>query len=123
MPDAIFGLRVARPGSCPVQSFVFLEMDTGSMTIGPAGGAGGDEGFLYRASIRRRLFAYSESWRRNIHEIRFEMSQVRTFIVTNTDNRAENIIHEKNNLGIMMKTPAWLFLIAARSTAGLDALM
>lgn len=89
MPDAIFGLRVCRPDGAAVQSFIFLELDRGSMTIVPTSRARESEGFLYRATILRKLLAYAESWRRNLHWERFAIPNARILFLTTTPERAE----------------------------------
>lgn len=87
MPDAIFGLRVTRPNGTALQSFVFLEIDRGSMTIVPTARARESEGFLYRATILRKLLAYAESWRRNLHRERFSIPNARVLFLTTTPAR------------------------------------
>lgn len=91
MPDAIFGLRVRRPDGSTIQSFVFLEMDRGSMTIVPTARGRESEGFLYRATILRKLLAYAESWRRNLHRERFAIPNARVLFLTTTSARAETM--------------------------------
>ena len=89
MPDAIFGLRVSQPDRPALQSFIFLEIDRGSMTIAPTARARESEGFLYRATILRKLLAYAESWRRNLHRERFDIPTARVLFLTTTPTRAE----------------------------------
>lgn len=57
VPDGIFGLRVERPDRPAVHSHIFLEVDRGSMTIAPNAQVRESEGFLYRATILRKLMA------------------------------------------------------------------
>lgn len=91
MPDAIFGLKASRPDGSLVQSFVFLEVDRGRMTISPSAQNIESEAFLYRASLLRKLLAYAESWRRNLHQARFGIRAPRVLFVTTTQARAEAI--------------------------------
>lgn len=89
MPDAIFGFRVSRPDGPALQSFIFLEVDRGGMTITPTARAREGEGFLYRATILRKLLAYAESWRRSLHRERFDIPTARVLFLTTTAARAE----------------------------------
>lgn len=89
MPDAIFGLRVTRLDGSAVQSFIFLEIDRGGMTIVPTARGRASEGFLYRATVLRKLLAYAESWRRNLHRERFDIPTARVLFLTTTPTRAE----------------------------------
>lgn len=89
IPDAIFGLRIERPGRPPLQSFYFLEVDRGTMTIAPSKSGQESGAFLYRATILRKLLAYAESWRRNVHHSRFSMPSARLLLVTTAPERVE----------------------------------
>ena len=89
VPDAIFGLRLERPEKPALQSHVFLEVDRGSMTIAPNAHVREGEGFLYRATILRKLMAYAESWRRELHREQFNIPAARVLFITTTLARAE----------------------------------
>lgn len=89
MPDAIFGLRVSQPDGSVLQSFIFLEVDRGGMTITPTARGQESEAFLYRATILRKLLAYAESWRRDLHRERFAILNPRVLFLTTTQARAE----------------------------------
>ncbi|MDP2181013.1 MAG: replication-relaxation family protein [Actinomycetota bacterium] len=89
MPDGIFGLRVTRTDGSAVESFLFLEIDRGGMTIVPTARGRESEGFLYRATVLRKLLAYAESWRRSLHKERFGLPNARTLFLTTTEARAE----------------------------------
>ena len=91
MPDATFGLKATRPDGSLAQSFVFLEVDRGRMTIAPSARNIESEAFLYRATLLRKLLAYAESWRRNLHQTRFAIRAPRVLFLTTTQARADAI--------------------------------
>ncbi len=89
MPDAIFALQQEREDGKTMQSNFFLEVDRGTMTIVPSAQGRESEGFLYRATVLRKLIAYAESWRRELHRANFTMPSVRTLFLTTSPARAE----------------------------------
>jgi hypothetical protein len=120
MPDAIFGLRVERPDGSAVQSHVFLEVDRGSMTISPGPRVTESEGFLYRATILRKLLAYAESWRRDLHQARFGIPAARVLFLTTSAARAEAMRQAAEQLMTSQPDiPTGLFLFRDLEAGGL----
>lgn len=118
MPDAIFGLRFSRSDGTAVQSFIFLELDRGSMTIVPTSRARESEGFLYRATILRKLLAYAESWRRNLHQTRFALPNARILFLTTTPARAEAMrMAAKTYVGDRGSIPSEAFVFGSFQSA------
>lgn len=91
MPDAIFGLRVRREDGKVVQSFFFVEIDRGAMTILPNRIARENPGFLYRATVLRKILAYAESWQRGLHTTRFALSTARVLFLVKAWPRVDMI--------------------------------
>jgi hypothetical protein len=56
-PDAIVGLRVFQDGERPRSSFLFVEIDRGTMTIVPSRHVRESDAALYRSSMLRKFFA------------------------------------------------------------------
>jgi hypothetical protein len=84
IPDAIFGLRLQRPDGSFARSYFFVEIDRGTMTIVPGEGVRQSDAFPHRATILRKLHAYAESYRLNLHERYFGMKAPRTLFLTTT---------------------------------------
>jgi len=111
IPDAMFGLRIARENAPAVRSYFFLEIDRGAMTIAPAKRVQESDAFLHRATILRKLVAYAESWRQNLHKQHFNIATARVLTLTTSENRAafmrrvaEEVVVRRLNI------PAGLFL-------------
>lgn len=118
VPDAIFGLRIERSDKPALQSHVFLEVDRGSMTIAPNAQVREGEGFLYRATILRKLMAYAESWRRQLHRERFNIPAARVLFLTTTPARAEAMRAAAQTFVVdRWGIPPGLFLFGAQSEA------
>lgn len=115
MPDAIFGLRVRRPDGSAMQSFIFLEVDRGSMTVVPTASGRESEGFLYRATILRKLLSYAESWRRECHRERFGISAARVLFLTTSSARADMMrMAAKTYVADRADVPNGMFLFGSR---------
>jgi hypothetical protein len=89
IPDAIFGLRFSPAGEAPKETFFFLEIDRGTMTIVPAEHVREGDGFLYRATILRKFLTYAESWRQALHKSHLGIPAARVLTLTTTKGRAE----------------------------------
>lgn len=117
MPDAIFALRIEREEDTALQSHVFLEVDRGSMTIAPTAQGRESEGFLYRATVLRKMLAYAESWRRGLHRERFNIAAARVLFLTTTDVRAEAMRTAAARYVSKGSIPTGLFLFGAMESA------
>ncbi len=89
IPDAIFGLRLARENAPPITSYIFLEIDRGTMTIAPAIQVQESDAFLYRATILRKLITYAESWRQELHKQQYGIGAARVLTLTTSKDRAK----------------------------------
>lgn len=86
-PDAAFALRHASLGATKT-SYVFVELDRGTMTIVPSDTVRRSPAFLYRSSILRKLLAYSISHRDGTHQRRFGIHAARNLFLTSSPARA-----------------------------------
>ncbi len=82
IPDAIFGLKVERSGEPVRRSYVFLEVDRGTMTIAPTERVRRSDAFLYRATILRKFLAYAQSYREGLHRRQFGIPAARILFLT-----------------------------------------
>ncbi len=89
IPDAIFGLRSIGADGRVTRTFVFLEIDRGTMTIAPARKVRESDGFLYRATILRKLLVYAESYRQALHTAHLGIPVARVLFLTTSASRAE----------------------------------
>jgi hypothetical protein len=116
VPDAIFGLRVAGREGRPVRTFVFLEVDRGTMTIAPAKQVRESEAFLYRTSVLRKLLTYAESHLREWHKIHFGIPAARVLTLTTSPARAEAMREAAQRLIVRpLKLPPGLFLFGVQA--------
>lgn len=90
-PDAIVGLRAAQPDGPSRRSFLFVEIDRGTMTIVPARDVREREAFLYRATILRKLLTYAESYRQGLHKEHLGIPTARVLFLTTTQGRADGM--------------------------------
>jgi Replication-relaxation len=88
-PDAIFGLRHHRPDGTSRSSYFFLEIDRGTMTIAPSERVRESDAFIHRSTILRKLAAYAESWRQELHKRQFGFAAPRMLMLTTSVTRAE----------------------------------
>jgi hypothetical protein len=98
IPDAIFGLRVEQEGKPARRSYVFLEVDRGTMTIAPAKRVQESDAFLYRATILRKLLAYAESYRLALHREYLGLPAARVLFLTTLAVRAEGMRRVSSDL-------------------------
>jgi len=90
-PDAIFGLRHQREDGKAARAYFFLEIDRGTMTIVPSERVRDCEAFPYRATILRKLYAYADSYRLEIHKAQFAIGLPRVLFLTRNAARAAAI--------------------------------
>ncbi len=117
VPDAIFGLRLERQNAKPVQSYVFLEIDRGTMTITPTEQARDSEAFLYRTTVLRKFLSYAESWRQGLHKVQFNISAARVVTLTTSAARVAAMQKAANDLVVKpLRLPAGIFLFGIQAT-------
>lgn len=113
-PDAIFGLRALQANGRAARSFVFLEIDRGTMTIAPAKQVRESQAFLHRATILRKLLTYAESYRRELHKEHLGIPAARVLLLTTSAARAEAMRQAANSFVVKpARLPAGLFLFGA----------
>jgi hypothetical protein len=110
-PDAIFGLRTVGTDGKARRAYFFLEVDRGTMTIVPSERMRESDAFLYRATILRKLYAYADSFRQELHKEHFGIAAPRVLFVTTSEARADAMRAAAKELVIKpMKLPAAMFL-------------
>lgn len=117
VPDAIFGLRLQLQDEQPMQSYVFLEVDRGTMTIMPAEQVRDSEAFLYRTTVLRKFLSYAESWRQGLHKQQFNIQTAR--VVTLTTSIARIVAMQKAAHDLVVKPlrlPAGIFLFGIQAS-------
>lgn len=119
VPDAIFGLCVQRQNEKPMRSYIFLEVDRGTMTITPAESARDSEAFLYRTTVLRKLLSYAESWRQGLHKLQFNIPAVRVLTLTTSAARAKAMRRVAQEIVVRpLRLPAGLFLFGVMERSG-----
>jgi len=113
-PDAIVGLRHRLEDGQARRSFLFVEVDRGTMTIVPVGQVREREAFLYRATILRKLLTYAESYRQGLHKEHLGIPTARVLFLTTSNGRAKSM-QEAADRFIMPtgRAPPGLFLFGA----------
>ncbi|MDP3749375.1 MAG: replication-relaxation family protein [Phenylobacterium sp.] len=118
VPDAIFGLRHTQSDGRKVRSFVFLEIDRGTMTIVPSKHVRESAAFLHRATILRKLLTYATSHRAKLHQLHLGIAVARVLTVTTSAARAEAMRQAAHRLIVQpMGLPAGLFLFGGQAEA------
>lgn len=118
IPDAIFGLRLTQPDGRKVRSFVFLEIDRGTMTIVPSKHVHDSPAFLHRSSILRKLLTYATSHHLQLHNEHLGLPVARVLFLTPSAVRAEAMRQAASSYVIkLMRLPAGLFLFGTLSDA------
>lgn len=113
-PDAIFGLRLTQADGRTVRTFVFLEIDRGTMTIAPAKRVRESSAFLHRTSILRKLLTYGTSHQLQLHREHLGIPIARVLILTTSLARAEAMRATALNLVTRpMRLPPALFLFGS----------
>ena len=111
IPDAIFGIRATGEDGRTTRTFIFLEIDRGTMTIVPAKQVRESEGFIFRATILRKFLTYAESYRQEVHKRRLGIPAARVLTLTTTPARAEAMRAAAEHFVLMgQKVPPGLFL-------------
>ena len=113
-PDAIFGIRVTQADGRIVRTFVFLEIDRGTMTIAPAKRVRESSAFLHRTSILRKLLTYGTSHHLQLHREHLGIPIARVLTLTTSLARAEAMRETALNLVTRpMRLPPALFLFGS----------
>jgi hypothetical protein len=81
IPDYLFGLR---PKNGTDIVYFFLEVDKGTMPV--------IRNNLKQTSMYRKLIAYYETWKQELHVSLFGLKRFRVLIVTNSQERTNHII-------------------------------
>ena len=114
VPDAIFGLRLTDADGRKTRSFVFLEIDRGTMTIAPAKQVREGVGFLHRSSILRKLLAYGASHQLGLHKEHLGIPIARVLTLTQSAKRDDAMRIAANGLVVEpLRLPPGLFLFGA----------
>lgn len=115
VPDAVFGLRAVNADGRAAKSYAFLEIDRGTMTILPALSVRESEAFLYRSTILRKLLAYAESYRRELHKEHLGIPSARVLTLTTSASRAAAMRETALNLVVRpLRLPPGLFLFGVQ---------
>lgn len=83
-PDAVFGLRFDSATGNRREAFFFLEADRGTMPVARKG--------LQQTSFRRKLIAYLETWRQELHRRHLGLSNFRVLTVTAGRDRMTHLL-------------------------------
>lgn len=83
IPDKVFGIRQTDHGPDGNTAYFFLEADRGTMPI--------VRHSFYRTSFARKILAYHETWKQNVHQARFNIPRFRVLTVTTSAERAANL--------------------------------
>ncbi len=114
VPDAVFGLEMARDEGRPLRSFYFVEVDRGSMTIAPSEQSRRSDAFLYRSSVLRKLFAYAISHREGAHQAALGVRAARVLMLTTNPVRAAEMQRAAERLVLPhLPVPPGLFLFGS----------
>ncbi len=115
-PDAIFGLRLRSPDGTFRVSYIFLEIDRGTMTIAPAERVRESDAFLHRSSVLRKLVAYAESWQQECHRTHLDLLAPRMLMLTTSVARAKAIREAAHELVVKeRKVPSGILLFGVKS--------
>lgn len=115
IPDAIIGLRAPSAEGASLRTYLFLEIDRGTMTIAPAKQVRESEGFLYRATILRKLLTYAVSHREGLHRSHLGIPAARVLTLTTSQARAESMREAAERFVVgPMKLPPGLFLFGVQ---------
>jgi len=118
IPDAIFGLRLTGADGRKVRSFVFLEIDRGTMTIAPAKQVRESDAFLHRTSILRKLLTYATSHHLQLQKEHLGIPVARVLTLTTSAARADAMRQTASDLVVRpMRLPPGLFLFGALADA------
>src|SRR6266851_2618843 len=105
-PDRIFGIRDLERREGANRKFFFLEADRGTMPT--------ERRDLSKTSYLRKLIGYGETYRRDLHTKRYNLSNVRVLTVTPGRQRIANIITAYRQHAAALVSPKF-FLFADRA--------
>lgn len=115
-PDAIFGLRMKDEAGESRVAYYFLEIDRGTMTIEPSERVRESDAFPYRATILRKLYAYADSHRQQLHKDHLNIPSARVLTLTTSTSRATAMRYTAERLIVRpMKLAAALFLFGVQA--------
>jgi hypothetical protein len=83
IPDKVFGLHFPDAPEGQNRAYFFLEADRGTMPV--------ERKTFDRTSFYRKLIAYHETWRQQIHTQHFGIKSFRVLTVTSGADRVRNI--------------------------------
>lgn len=83
IPDKVFGLHFLDAPEGQNRAYFFLEADRGTMPV--------ERRTFDRTSFYRKLIAYHETWRQQIHTQHFGIKSFRVLTVTSSAERVRNI--------------------------------
>jgi protein involved in plasmid replication-relaxation len=83
-PDRVFGLRFEDAPENRRHAYFFLEADRGTMPIARSG--------LAQTSFFRKLLAYQETWRRELHKTHLGLPNFRVLTVAASKERVEHLV-------------------------------
>jgi hypothetical protein len=83
IPDKVFGLHFLDAPDGQNRAYFFLEADRGTMPV--------ERSSFDRTSFYRKLLAYYETWRQQIHTEHFGIKSFRVLTVTSSAERVRNI--------------------------------
>jgi hypothetical protein len=119
IPDAILGLRRREAHGPQQRSYVFLEVDRGTMTIAPAEHVRDGDAFLHRTSILRKLVTYATSHQLELQREHLGIPAARVLTLTTTGARAEAMQRVAQRFVVNpLRVPAGLFLFGVQSSDG-----
>jgi hypothetical protein len=99
-----------------MQSYVFLEIDRGTMTIVPTERVRDSEAFLYRTTMLRKFLSYAESWRQGFHTLQFNIPAARVVTLTTSAARAAAMQRAARELVVKpLRLPAGIFLFGVQT--------
>lgn len=99
VPDLVFGLRFAGDRRRKQEALFFLEADRSTMPLWSSS--------LKRSSLRRKVLAYTATWRQGELASGFGFDNSRVLIVTDSDKRVESMVEltrrmDKRNRGLRL---------------------
>ena len=105
-PDRVFGLHYLELPEGRNRAYFFLESDRGTMPV--------ERRTLTKTSVHRKLLAYHETWRGNLHTRDFNLKSFRVLTVTSGPERALHIREAAQR--VTRGAAPGLFLVTDRAT-------
>jgi hypothetical protein len=103
-PDRVFGLRLK--GQQVSSAYFFLEADRGTMPVSRRD--------LVQTSFARKLLAYRETWRQEVHRRHIGIPNFRVLTVTATSERLDHLVAACRSLATSGAGGLFLFATAAQ---------